>query len=41
MVPAAAVGTLLAASGNGVAAAAGHDIRVNATGSLLTDQSGI
>jgi hypothetical protein len=31
----------LAASGNGVAAAAGHDIRVNATGSLLTDQSGI
>ena len=31
----------LAASGSGVAAAAGHDIRVNAVGSLLTDQSGI
>jgi MFS family permease len=36
-------GTLLAlaASGSGVAAAAGHDIRVNATGSLLTEQAGI
>ena len=31
----------LAASGSGVAAAAGHDIRVNAVGSLLTEQSGI
>jgi MFS family permease len=31
----------LAASGSGVAAAAGHDIRVNATGSLLTEQGGI
>jgi hypothetical protein len=31
----------LAASGSGAAAAAGHDIRVNAVGSLLTDQSGI
>jgi len=31
----------LAASGSGVAAAAGHDIRVNAVGSLLTDQGGI
>jgi MFS family permease len=31
----------LAASGSGVVAAAGHDIRVNAVGSLLTDQSGI
>jgi hypothetical protein len=31
----------LAASGSGVAAAAGHDIRVNADGSLLTEQAGI
>ncbi len=31
----------LAAAGSGVAAAAGHDIRVNATGSLLTDQGGV
>ena len=31
----------LAASGSGAAAVAGHDIQVNATGSLLTDQSGI
>jgi MFS family permease len=31
----------LVASGSGVAAAAGHDIRVNATGSLLTEQGGI
>ena len=31
----------LAASGSGVAAAAGHNIRVNATGSLLTEQAGI
>ncbi len=31
----------LAASGSGVAAAAGHDIRVNAIGSLLTEQGGI
>jgi hypothetical protein len=31
----------LAASGSGVAAAARHDIRVNATGSLTTEQSGI
>jgi MFS family permease len=37
------VGALLAlaASGSGVAAAAGHDIRVNADGSLLTEQAGI
>jgi hypothetical protein len=36
-------GTLLGltASGSGVAAAAGHDIHVNATGSLLTEQGGI
>ena len=31
----------LAASGSGVAAAAGHDIRVNATGTLTTEQGGI
>jgi MFS family permease len=31
----------LAASGSGVAAAAGHEIRVNAIGSLLTEQGGI
>jgi hypothetical protein len=31
----------LAASGSGVAAAAGHDIQVSATGSLLTEQGGI
>jgi hypothetical protein len=31
----------VAASGSGVAAAASHDIRVNATGSLLTEQGGI
>jgi len=31
----------LAASGSGVAAAAGHDIRVNAVGSLVTEQGGI
>jgi hypothetical protein len=31
----------LAASGSGVAAVAGHDIRVNATGSLTTEQNGI
>ena len=31
----------LAASGSGVAAAAGHDIRVNASGSLITEQSGV
>ena len=31
----------LAASGSGVAAAASHDVRVNATGSLLTEQGGI
>jgi hypothetical protein len=31
----------LAASGSGLAAAARHDIRVNATGSLLTEQAGI
>ena len=31
----------LAASGSGLAAAAGHDVRVNATGSLLTEQGGI
>jgi hypothetical protein len=31
----------LAASGSGVAAVAGHDIRVNAVGSLLTEQGGI
>jgi MFS family permease len=31
----------LAASGSGVAAAAGHDIHVNAAGSLLTEQGGI
>jgi hypothetical protein len=31
----------LAAFGSGVAAVTGHDIRVNATGSLLTDHSGI
>jgi hypothetical protein len=31
----------LAASGSGVAAAAGHNVRVNATGSLLTEQAGI
>jgi hypothetical protein len=37
------VGALLAlaASGSGVAAVAGHDIRVNADGSLLTEQTGI
>jgi hypothetical protein len=31
----------LTASGSGVAAAVGHDIQVNATGSLLTEQGGI
>jgi hypothetical protein len=31
----------LAASGSGVAAAAGHDIRVNAVGTLTTEQGGI
>ena len=31
----------LAASGSGVAAAAGHDIHVNASGSLTTEQNGI
>ncbi len=31
----------LAASGNGVAAAARHDIRVDATGTLTTDQQGV
>jgi len=31
----------LAASGSGVAAVAGHDIRVNSSGSLTTEQSGI
>jgi hypothetical protein len=31
----------LAASGSGVAAAAGHDIHINASGSLTTEQNGI
>jgi hypothetical protein len=31
----------LAASGSGVAAVAGHDVRVNGSGSLITEQSGV